>query len=166
MIQKYKNFEPQVDESCYIAPGSVVVGEVIIGKNSSVWYHVVIRGDIAKIEIGENTNIQDGSIIHCKTGIEVKVGKNVTVGHGVILHSCNIDDGCLIGMGAIILDGVKIEKNCLIAAGTLVTPNTIIQEGSLVMGNPGKVKRELTSEEITNLRNSAGHYLELAKDYK
>jgi carbonic anhydrase/acetyltransferase-like protein (isoleucine patch superfamily) len=143
MIQKYKSIAPKIDETCYLAPGCAVIGDVIIGKNSSVWHNAVIRGDEAKIVIGENTNIQDGCIIHCIPGIEVKIGDNVTIGHGAILHSCSINDGSLIGMGSIILDRVKIGRNCLIAAGTTVTPNTKIPDGSLVMGNPAEVKREL-----------------------
>lgn len=165
MIQKYRNLEPQINETCFIAPGSFIIGEVTIGKNSSVWYHGVIRGDMAKIVIGENTNIQDGCIIHCKTGIEVSIGNNITIGHGALLHSCTIDDGSLIGMGAIILDGVKIGKNCLIAAGAVVTPNTVIGDGSLVMGNPAIVKQNLTGEAIAQFQNSALHYVDLAKEY-
>lgn len=166
MIQKYKDFEPQIDETCYLAPGCAVVGDVSIGKNSSVWHHAVIRGDTARIEIGENTNIQDGAVLHCVTGVAVKVGNNVTVGHGAILHSCSIDDGSLIGMGAIVLNGAKIGKNCLVAAGAVVKSNSKFPDGSLVMGNPAKVKRELTSREIANMKNSVTHYLELAKEYR
>ena len=165
MITKYKDFEPQIDTTCFIAPGSVIIGDVIIGKNSSIWYNVVIRGDIGRIEIGENTNIQDGCILHCYPDIEVKVGNNVTVGHGAILHSCSIQDDCLIGMGSILLDGVKIGKNCLVAAGTTLTPNTVIPDGSLVMGNPAVIKRGLTSREISRIQKSAAHYLELATEY-
>lgn len=166
MIQKYRGFEPKIDGTCYIAPGSFVIGEVIIGKNSSVWYNVVIRGDMAKIEIAENTNIQDGSIIHCKTSVEVYLGNNITVGHGALLHSCTIGDGCLVGMGSIILDGVKIGKNCLIAAGAVVTPNTVVPDGSFVVGNPAIIKRKLTDRVILEFQKSALHYVELAKEYQ
>ena len=166
MIQKYRNIEPRIDRSCFIAPGSVIIGDVIINRNSSVWYQVVIRGDIAPIEIGENTNIQDGCILHCKTGIPLRIGNNITVGHGAILHSCTIEDGCLIGMGAIILDGAKIEKNCLIGAGALVTPKSTFPAGSQVMGNPAVIKRALTSNRISFFQKSAVHYMDLAGEYK
>jgi carbonic anhydrase/acetyltransferase-like protein (isoleucine patch superfamily) len=165
-IQKYRNFYPQIHETCFLAPGSAVIGDVIIGPNSSVWYNVVIRGDIAPIRIGANTNLQDGAILHCMTDVELRVGDNVTVGHGAILHSCSIGDGSLIGMGAIVLDRVKIGKNCLIAAGTLITPNKTIPDHSLVMGNPFVIKRELTSREVSRMGESVTHYLELIQEYQ
>lgn len=166
MIQKYRNFKPQIDQTCYIAPGSVIIGDVIIGMNSSVWFQAVIRGDIAKITIGENTNIQDGCIIHCKTGIEVNIGNNVTIGHGAIIHSCTIGDGCLIGMGSIILDGAKIGRNCLIAAGSVVSNKIIIEDGSFVVGNPAFVKRKMTEKVILQFQKSAARYVELAREYR
>jgi carbonic anhydrase/acetyltransferase-like protein (isoleucine patch superfamily) len=166
LIQKYRNYTPQIDETSFLAPGSVVIGEVNIGKNSSVWYNTVIRGDMAPISIGANTNIQDGSILHCVAGVELNVGDNVTVGHGAILHSCSIGAGSLIGMGAIILDRVKIGKNCLIAAGTLITPNKTIPDNSLVMGNPFIIKRELTSRELSKMEGAVTHYMELMQEYR
>lgn len=166
MIQKYKDFAPQIHESCYIATNASVIGEVTIGENSSIWFSATIRGDVAGIRIGSETNIQDNSVVHCKSGIETIVGDNVTVGHGVILHSCTIGNNCLIGMGAVILDGVKIGIHCLIGAGAVLTPNTEIPDGSLVLGSPGKVKRQLTPEEIKNIIKNGKHYIELANDYK
>lgn len=166
MIQKYRDFQPKIDNTCYIAPGSVIIGDVIIGMNSSVWFQVVIRGDMAKIMIGENTNIQDRCIIHCKTGIEVNIGNNVTIGHGAIIHSCTIGDGCLIGMGAIILDGTKIGRNCLIAAGSVVSNKIVIEDGSFVVGNPAVVKRKLTEKVISEFQKSAVRYVELAGEYQ
>ncbi|MCL6590246.1 MAG: gamma carbonic anhydrase family protein [Firmicutes bacterium] len=166
MIQKYRNFTPQIHETCFLAPGSAVIGDVIIGPYSSVWYNVVIRGDMAPIRIGANTNLQDGAILHCMSKVELRIGDNVTVGHGAILHSCSIGSGSLIGMGAIILDGVKIGENCLIAAGTLITPNKTIPAHSLVMGNPFAVKRELTNRELSKLGEPVAHYRALLREYQ
>lgn len=166
MIQKFNDYVPEVDETCYLAPGSAVIGNVIIGKGSSVWHNAVIRGDVDQIIIGENTNIQDCSVLHCAHNIKLIIGNNVTVGHGAILHSCEIGDNSLVGMGAIVLDGVKIGNNCLIGAGAVVTPNTVIPEGSLVLGNPGKVKRELTANEIDHISNNAHEYVQFAEKYK
>ena len=160
MIERYKDFFPKIDETCFIAPGSAVIGDVIIGKYSSIWHNAVVRGDVDRIIIGEYSNIQDNSTLHCTHGIELIIGDYVTVGHGVILHSCTIGDNSLIGMGAIILDGAVIGKNCLIGAGTIVTQNTVIPDGSLVIGVPGRIRRQLTEEEIEGNRKNAQSYLE------
>jgi len=165
MVEKFKDFTPQIDGTCFIAPGSAVIGDVVIGRNSSVWHNAVIRGDMARIVIGQNTNIQDNCVLHCIDGVELVIGDNVTVGHGAILHSCSIGDNSLIGMGAIVLDGVKIGRNCLIGAGAVVTPNTVIPDGSLVLGSPAKIKRELTEEEIRNIRANAEEYVHIAGEY-
>lgn len=165
MLLKYKEFEPKVHESCFIAPGSKIIGKVIIGKNSSIWHNAVLRGDVDFIEIGENSNVQDSSTLHCSRNIKVKIGNGVTIGHNAILHSCTIDDNALIGMGSILLDGVKIGKNCVIGAGSLVTQNVEIPEGSLAIGSPAKVIRKLSNEEIENLKKSAIEYAKFAKEY-
>jgi carbonic anhydrase/acetyltransferase-like protein (isoleucine patch superfamily) len=165
MILNFKTHAPVIHKSVFIAEGAVIIGMVTIGKNSSIWFNTVIRGDIEKITIGENTNIQDGSVVHCSTGIETYVGNNVTVGHNVILHSCHISDGCLIGMGAIIIDNVKIGKNCLIGAGSIITKGKNIPDNSLVYGNPAKVIRILSSEEIGEFQKGNTHYLELMNEY-
>ncbi len=166
MLYKYKDYYPQVGENCYIAPGAAVIGEVKLGKNSSVWFNTVIRGDLALISIGDNTNIQDNSTLHCVKNVPTVVRNNVTVGHGAILHSCSIGDNCLIGMGAIILDGVKVGNNCIIGAGSLVTPKTVIPDGSLVMGSPATVKRTLKQEEIEGISEGVQSYIEKIDDYK
>lgn len=166
MIYKYKENTPHIDTTCFIAPGCSVIGKVSIGKDSSVWYNAVIRGDMASIIIGENTNIQDGSVLHCVKDVDTVVGSNVTVGHGAILHSCTVGDGSLIGMGSIVLDGVKIGTNCVIGAGTLLTPRTVIPDNSLVVGNPGKVKRQLTEGQIEYIRSASKEYVGLAMDMK
>jgi len=166
LIDIFNNFEPRIGENCFIAPGSAVIGDVVIGENASIWHNAVIRGDMARITIGRNTNIQDCSVVHCSIGIETLIGDNVTVGHGAIIHSCEIGNNCLIGMGAVILDGAKIGSNCLIGAGAVITPNTVIPDGQLVVGSPGKVKRQLSEQEIEGMHTNAQHYLELICSYK
>jgi len=166
MVHKFKGFVPLIDGTCYIAPGSQVIGNVKIGQNSSVWHNAVIRGDIEGIIIGNNTNIQDGCLLHCTEKVEIIIGDNVTVGHGAILHSCTIGDNSLIGMGAVILDRAVIGKNCLIGAGTVVTPRTVISDNSLVLGNPAVVKRQLNEVEIEHIKNNAIEYVRLANAYK
>lgn len=144
-----------VPSSVYIAPGAIVLGDVTLGENASIWYHAVIRGDRASIRIGGGSNIQDNSVIHVDADYPVAVGENVTVGHGAILHGCTIGDNTLIGMGAILMNGSHIGRNCIIGAGALVTQNMEIPNNSLVVGNPAKVKRPVTPEEVQgNLRNA------------
>ena len=145
----------------FIAQGAVVTGDVTMGNNVSVWYNAVIRGDMAPIEIGDDTNIQECSVLHVSENMPLVLGKGVTVGHGAILHSCTVGDNTLIGMGAIVLDGAKIGKDCLIAAGALVTGGTEIPDGSLVLGSPGKMRRALTEEEILSNRKNAEEYVHL-----
>lgn len=152
-------------EGVFIADTARVVGDVKIGKGCGVWYGAVVRGDEASITIGRNTNIQDNSVVHADVGFDVSIGDDVTIGHGCIVHGCTIDDGSLIGMGAIILNGAKIGKNCLIAAGALVTGKSDIPDGSLVVGSPAKVKRSLTEEEIISQHENAKMYVDLAMDY-
>lgn len=145
----------------FIAQGAVVCGDVKFGNNVSVWYNAVIRGDMAPITIGDNSNVQECSVLHVSENMPLTIGKGVTVGHGAILHSCTIGDNSLIGMGAIVLDGAKIGKNCIIAAGALITGGTEIPDGSLVMGSPGKVRREMTDAEIEGNRKNAEEYVHL-----
>lgn len=155
------DFKPVVPHrSTVIFPGAVVVGDVNLGQNCSVWYNAVIRADEATITIGDDSNVQDNAVLHVSHDRPLKLGKGVTVGHGAILHSCAVGDNSLIGMGAIVLDGAVVGKNCLVAAGALVTGGTVIPDGSLVMGSPAKVKRPLTGEEIDgNRRNALGYKL-------
>jgi carbonic anhydrase/acetyltransferase-like protein (isoleucine patch superfamily) len=155
----------KIDSSVFIAPSSDLVGKVTIGKNSSVWYQSVLRGDVDEIIIGENSNIQDGSIIHCVEGFPAIVGDNVSLGHGVILHGCNIANNVLIGMRATVLTGAVIGENCLIAAGALVTEGTIIPANSLVVGIPAKVKGHVSEKNIEMIKMTAGHYVDYSKQY-
>lgn len=144
----------------WVAPSAQVMGRVILKENASVWYGAVIRGDNDPIEIGENSNIQDGSILHTDIGFPLTVGRNVTVGHRVMLHGCTIGDGSLIGIGSTLLNGVKIGKNCIIGAHTLLTEGKEIPDNSLVVGSPGRVIRTHGEDVAELLKASADHYVE------
>ena len=150
----------------WIAPNAVVMGNVALKKNASIWFGVTVRGDNELIEIGENSNIQDGSVLHTDVGMPLTVGKNVTVGHMVMLHGCSIGDNSLIGIGSIILNGAKIGRNCLIGANSLITEGKEIPDNSMVMGAPGKVVREMSEAQIQMLTGSALHYVENWKRYQ
>jgi len=150
----------------WIAPNATVIGSVILEHNASVWFNCVLRGDVHQIRIGQNTNIQDGTIIHVTGGLfPTAIGDCVTVGHAVVLHGCTIEDRALIGIGSIVLDDVVVGEQSLVAAGSLVTPGTRIPPRSLVMGAPAKVKRELTGEELARTEENWKHYVELKDAY-
>lgn len=167
MIINFKNMKPNISEGCFIAESAQVIGDLTLGKNSSIWFGAVVRADVNKIFIGNGTNIQDNSTIHVnRSGPMVEIGDNVTIGHNVVLHGCKIQNNCLIGMGAIILDGAQIGENTIIGAGSLVTSNKIIPSGVLCMGSPARVIRNLTESEITANKNNAIHYVNLSKEYK
>ena len=153
----------KIAEWVYLAEGARIVGDVEIGEGSSVWYNAVIRGDSNSIVIGENTNVQDNAVLHTNHSHGLKIGDNVTIGHGAIVHGCTIGNNVLIGMGAIVLDGAVIEDNCIIGAGALVTQNKVIPEGSLCFGNPAKVVREITEEEKASIIENANEYVEEAE---
>ena len=155
-----------IDKSVFLADGTKVIGNVEIGKNSSIWFNAVIRADSDTVKIGENTNIQDNAVIHTSAGFSVQIGNNVSIGHGAIIHGCTIKDNVIIGMGAIILNGAVIEENCIIGAGTLVTQGKVIPSGSLAFGNPVKVVRELSEEEIKSILDNAVSYVNKADEYK
>ena len=156
---------PVFGKNTYIAPGAIVRGNVTIGDNSSVWFNAVVRAEHSAASIGQNTNIQDNCVIHVDEGAGVSIGDQVTIGHGAIIHGCTIKSNTLVGMGAIILNHAEIGSNCIIGAGTLVTQNTIIPDGSLVIGNPGKVVRSVTASEMENIRQNAAQYVKEAADY-
>lgn len=157
---------PNIHPSAFVAPGAVVRGEVHLAENSSVFYNAVLRGDRAPISIGEGTNIQDNCVVHVEYDLPVTVGKNVTVGHGAILHGCTVGDETLIGMGAIVLNGAKIGSHCLIGAGALVTQSTVIPDGMMALGSPARVKSPLTPEAIASLHETALHYRQEAQELK
>ena len=150
----------------YVAPNAAVIGSVVMEHGSSVWWSVTIRGDNDVITLGENVNVQDGSVIHTDGGVPVTLARNVSVGHLVMLHGCTIGENSLIGIGAIILNRVTVGRNCLIGAGSLIPEGKTIPDGSLVLGVPGKVVRALTSEEIAMNTWIAEHYMERAERYR
>ncbi|MFT7185729.1 MAG: carbonic anhydrase/acetyltransferase-like protein (isoleucine patch superfamily) [Pseudohongiellaceae bacterium] len=150
----------------FIAPNATLIGSVVIHENASIWFNVVIRADNDKIIIGENTNIQDGSVLHIDANYPLTIGKNVTVGHKVMLHGCTIGENTLVGINAVVLNGAKIGKNCLIGANALIPENMVVPDGSMVIGSPGKVKRGLTEQEIKMLELSAIHYVHNGKHYE
>ncbi|WP_026475755.1 gamma carbonic anhydrase family protein [Alkaliphilus transvaalensis] len=166
MLKKLKNKKPVVDESCFIAETADLIGEISIGANSSIWYKAVLRGDVNSITIGENTNIQDNTVIHVSDVDPTIIGNNVTVGHSCIIHGTKIGNNALIGMGAIVLDGAEIGENTIIGAGSLVPQGKKIPSGVLALGSPAKVIRDLTDEEIEKLKISAEHYVEMGRDHK
>ena len=157
---------PEVADSAWIADNAQVMGAVKVAADASVWFGVTVRGDTETISIGEGSNVQDGSVMHADHGKPLTVGKHVTVGHMVMLHGCSIGDESLIGIGAVVLNGAKIGKNCLVGAGSLVTEGKEFPDGSMIMGSPAKVVRELTPEQIQGLRLSAQHYIENARRFK
>jgi carbonic anhydrase/acetyltransferase-like protein (isoleucine patch superfamily) len=157
---------PQISDSAWVADNAQVMGDVHMAPDSSVWFSSVVRGDTATIQIGEGTNIQDGSVLHADHGMPLTIGKHVTVGHMVQLHGCTIGDESLIGIGAIVLNGAKIGKNCLVGAGSLVTEGKEFPDGSMILGSPAKVVRQLTPEQIEGLRRSAQGYVKNKNRFK
>ncbi|MBU1235291.1 MAG: gamma carbonic anhydrase family protein [Gammaproteobacteria bacterium] len=156
---------PQIADSVWIAPNATVIGDVRLGHNVSIWWNAVLRGDNDPISIGENTNIQDGSVLHTDIGVPLVIAANVTVGHMVMLHGCAIGEGSLIGIGAIVLNNAVVGRECLIGAGSLIPEGKVIPERSLVMGSPGRIIRQLTDEDIVRMRASAEHYVEHLQHY-
>ena len=158
--------QPQIDPTAYVAKEAVIIGDVRLAAKTSVWPTAVLRADINYIEIGEGSNIQDGCVVHLADNLPVRVGKLVTVGHGAILHACTVEDNCLIGMRATILDGAVIGESSIIGAHALVTGGVKIPPGSLVMGTPAKVVRPLRPDEIAGIRTWADHYIDLGPLHK
>jgi carbonic anhydrase/acetyltransferase-like protein (isoleucine patch superfamily) len=154
------------EDECWIAPTATVAGRVILRPGASVWFGAVLRGDNEPIVVGENSNVQDNSVLHTDVGRPLTIGANVTVGHMVMLHGCEIGDGSLIGIGAIVLNGARIGRGCIIGAGSLITENKVIPDNSLVMGSPGKVVRAVSPEEAAGLIASALHYVENWRRFK
>lgn len=161
----FRGAEPRLGSEVFLAPGSRVIGDVELGEGTSVWFNAVLRGDVAPLQIGPGCNIQDNSVVHADPGFPTSLGAYVTVGHNAILHGCTIGDETLIGMGATVLNGAVIEEQCLIGAGALIPEGKRIPAGSVVMGVPGKVIRQLTPEERAGFRRHAEHYQALAATY-
>ena len=165
-IYELDGVAPQVAASAWVAENAQVVGQVTLAEDSSVWFGTVIRGDTDTISIGRGSNIQDGSVLHADRGQPLSVGENVTVGHQVMLHGCTIGDESLIGIGAVVLNGARIGRNCLVGAGSLVTEGKEFPDGSMILGSPARVVRQLSPEQIEGLRTSARHYMENARRFK
>ncbi len=160
---KINTKRPDTSKAAFVAESADLMGDVILHEGSSVWYGVVLRADIQKIEIGEGSNVQDGTVCHVDHDKPVIIGKGVTVGHNATLHGCKIGDNSLIGMGAVVLDGAEVGENCLIGAGAVVTPGMKIPPRSMVLGAPASIKRELKEQELEAIKNNGKAYIELAK---
>jgi len=172
-IRKFEEFTPKLDDSVFVDESAVVIGDVEIGTDSSVWPMCSVRGDIHSIRIGERTNIQDGSILHVTHdgefspgGNKLIIGSDVTVGHNAIVHACTVEDSCLIGMGSVLLDGCVVRAGAMVGAGSLVPPNKELDGGYLWLGSPVKKARELNDKEKAFLKYSAAHYVELKNRHK
>ena len=150
----------------WIAPDAIVIGSVIMEPNASVWFGCIVRGDNDTITIGENSQLQDGCVLHADPGFPIAIGKNVSVGHMAMLHGCAIGDGSLVGIKSVILNGAKIGRNCLIGANSLIAENKVIPDGSLVIGSPGKVVRQLSETEIREINSASDHYVQKYKRYR
>jgi carbonic anhydrase/acetyltransferase-like protein (isoleucine patch superfamily) len=166
MIYKYLDREPSLPEEYYVAENATVIGDVVLGEQSSIWFGAVLRGDIEPIIVGARSNIQDNSVAHTGKGAPTILGDDVTVGHKVTLHGCKIGNNCLIGMGSILLDGCEIGDNCIIGAGSIVALNRKIPAGSLALGSPARVIRKLSEDDISNIRMYAERYIEKMQQYR
>jgi carbonic anhydrase/acetyltransferase-like protein (isoleucine patch superfamily) len=167
MNLSFKGVRPEVDPSVYVAPGAVIIGDVVIGPESSVWFGTIVRADVHYIRIGAQTNIQDQCILHVTRGTyPLNLGDRITVGHRAIIHGCTIEDGCLIGMGAVLLDGCHVDGEAIVAAGSVVSEGSHIPPRTLAMGVPAKVLRDITEKELARAKDSASHYIELAEIYR
>ena len=153
-------------DNFWIAPNATIIGDVKLAKDSSIWFNAVLRGDNEPISLGECSNIQDGSVVHTDPGYPCSIGKNVTIGHMAMLHGCTIDDGSLIGIGSVVLNGAKMGKNCISGSKALVTEGMVVPDGSMVLGVPGKIKKTLNQEEQSMVSIASNHYVENYKKYK
>lgn len=166
MIRSYRGTSPQIHSTAFIEQSAQVIGDVVIGEQSSVWFNAVVRGDVFYIRIGNRTNIQDGTVVHVTNGTHATVLEDeVSVGHNATLHGCHIERGCLIGMAAVVMDGARVGAHSLVAAGALIAPGTVIPPRSLVLGAPAKVKRQLTDEEVAGLDRYWKNYIEYSRNY-
>jgi carbonic anhydrase/acetyltransferase-like protein (isoleucine patch superfamily) len=167
MIRAYRGVVPKVAASAYIDPSAQLIGDVVVGEKSSIWPNASVRGDVHFIRIGEETNVQDNSVLHVEQGVyPLIIGNRVTVGHSVVLHGCIVEDDCLIGIGAIVLNGAKIGAGSVIAAGALVPEGMEVPAGSMAMGVPAKIRRQVSAEEQERFRVNAQHYVELRQLYR
>ncbi len=165
-VLPFKDVYPTIDPSTFVAPGAVVVGDVSIGADSSIWYGCVVRGDVNKVTIGERVNVQDGTVIHVAGGFETKIGNDVTFGHMALIHACTIEDGAFIGMKACVMDGAVVEAGAMVAAGALVTPGKRVPAGQLWAGSPAKYLRDVGEKEKAMMAKTPPHYVKLAQEHK
>ena len=165
-IYELDGIAPRIHESTWVADSAQVMGNVELAAGASIWFGAIVRGDTEEIRVGRNSNIQDGSVLHTDHEKPLTIGDDVTVGHKVMLHGCTIGDGSLVGIGAVVLNGAKIGKGCLVGAGSLVTEGKEFPEGSMIMGSPARVVKQLTPEQLGKLRLSAQHYVENAQRFK
>jgi len=167
VIAAFGDREPRIDDTAIVFAGATVVGRVVLGAGSSIWFGAVVRGDVDDVTIGARTNVQDRAVIHVTTKrFETRIGDDVTIGHAAVLHGCTVHDRVLVGIGAIVLDGAEIGSDCMVAAGALVTPGTKIPSGHLAVGSPARVKRPLEQAELDHLRRSAANYVALSARYR
>ena len=166
MIMDFEGVTPRINKNTYISESVDIIGKVNVEENVNIWFGTRLRGDMNNIIIGENTNIQENSVVHVDINSPCIIGKNVTIGHGTIIHGCSISDNVLVGMGSIILNNAKIGKNTIIGAGSLVTQGKDFPDGVLILGNPAKVIRQLTEAEVESIKRSADNYVSLSKKYK
>lgn len=164
--KQFSNKKPQISASAYVQEGVRMIGDVKIGENVSIWYNSTLRGDLNKIIVGDNTNIQELSCLHVDKDYPTTINKNVTIGHGCIIHGCTIEENVLVGMGSTILSGVEIPKNCIIGANSLVTSSQDLRENSLILGSPARVIRDLKAEELKSIQDSVNDYIWLANKHK
>ncbi len=166
MIRTYAGQTPKLGAGVFLAETCAVIGDVVVGDGSSIWYGTVLRGDVMPIRIGARTSVQDNTVVHVTAGrYGTTIGDDCTIGHAAIIHACTVEDFCLIGMGSILLDGCRIGRGSLVGAGALVTPGTDIPPGSLVIGSPAKVKRPINASEREQIEFGAAHYVEVARRY-
>lgn len=164
MTMTFHGKSPQIHPTAFVAENASLIGDVTVGKNSSVWFGAVLRGDNGSLTLGEGSNVQDNATLHCEPGGSLKIGNNVTVGHNAVVHCAEVGDNTLIGMGAILMNGARIGKNCVVGAGALVTQNTVAPEGTMLLGVPAKAVKPLGSDAVAKLE-ARSFYVDLAKEY-
>jgi carbonic anhydrase/acetyltransferase-like protein (isoleucine patch superfamily) len=165
-LYKLGEYAPKIHDNAWIAASAEVIGRVTLAEGASIWFGAIVRGDVEDIYIGRNSNIQDNSVLHADTGQPLVIGENVTVGHHVMLHGCNVGDGALIGIRAVVLNGAQIGRNCIVGAGAVVTEGKSFPDGTLILGAPAKVVKEVSPEQIAGMKAGAAHYVENARRFR
>lgn len=167
LILPWQGVTPRIEPSAFIAPNATVIGDTVIGAESSIWFGTVVRGDVHEIRIGARTNIQDNSVVHVTGGkFGTYIGSDITIGHRAVIHAATLEDGCFIGMGAVVMDGAVVESRAMVAAGAMVTPGKRVKSGELWAGSPAKFLRKLSQEDLDNFPVLVGKYLELCRGYR